>query len=179
MTINNLGGGGIQTLLERRRMLMGANAGEDLSTWVKITFHLNNGSTSQYIVDGSANRVPNAALEAARIILDDAEITPTRQVAMTRGDHVVYYQIGDGGGYGWWYWVTNVTSIEIPANVTSLSSLAVTLAASTGPVMTFFGHAPFTSASTFTTFVTNRTIYVKEEYKQEYIDLGFSNVNTF
>lgn len=161
--------------LMRRRAMMGES--ENLSTWVKVTFHLNNDSASQYIVDGSISRVPDAAVSASRIIVDGAEITPQRQVAMSRGDHIVYYQIGDGGGYGWWYWVGNVRSIEIPANVTSLSNLAINFATSSAVVMTFYGHPPFSSASG--TFILNRTIYVKEAYKQEYIDLGFTNVNTF
>lgn len=164
--------------LELRRRAMMA-MGEDLSTWVKVTFHLNNDSASQYIVDGNTDRVPDAALSASRIIIDGAEITPQRQVAMSRGDHIVYYQIGDGGGYAWWHWIGNVRSIEIPANVTSLNGSAIVFAASSAVVMTFYGHAPFSSITTFPTYVRNRTIYVKEEYKQEYIDLGFTNVNTF
>lgn len=163
--------------LMRRRAMMGES--ENLSTWVKVTFHLNNDSASQYIVDGSISRVPDAAVSASRIIVDGTEITPQRQVAMSRGDHTVYYQIGDGGGYSWWYWVDNVRSIEIPANVTSLSVPAIVFATSSAVVMTFYGHAPFSSITTFPTYVRNRTIYVKEEYKQEYIDLGFTNVNTF
>lgn len=162
--------------LMRRRAMMGES--ENLSTWVKVTFHLNNDSASQYIVDGSTSRVPDAAVSASRIIVDGTEITPQRQVAMSRGDHIVYYQIGDGGGYGWWYWVTNVRSIEFPANVTSLNGTAIVFATSLAVVMTFYGHAPFFS-SAFGTYILNRTIYVKEEYKQEYIDLGFTNVNTF
>ena len=166
------------TVTELLRRRFGGKKGEDLSTWVKATFHLNNNSASQYIVDGNTNRVPDAALSASRIIIDGAEITPQRQVAMSRGDHTVYYQIGDGGGYGWWYWVTNVRSIEIPANVTSLIGSAIVFATSSAVVMTFYGHAPFSSIIT-ATYVRNRTIYVKEDYKQEYIDLGFTNVNTF
>lgn len=164
--------------LELLRRRFGGKKGEDLSTWVKVTFHLNNDSASQYIVDGNTGRVPDTALSASRIIIDGAEITPQRQVAMSRGDHTVYYQIGDGGGYAWWYWVTNVSSVEIPANVTSLSGAGITFASSPAVVMTFYGHAPFSSIYT-ATYIRNRTIYVKEEYKQEYIDLGFTNVNTF
>lgn len=166
------------TVTELLRRRFGGKKGEDLSTWVKATFHLNNDSASQYIVDDNTNRVPDAALSASRIIVDGAEITPQRQVAMSRGDHIVYYQIGDGGGYGWWYWVVNIRSIEIPANVTSLSYNAIVCATNAAVVMTFYGHAPFSSIPTVT-YITNRTIYVKEEYKQEYIDLGFTNVNTF
>lgn len=151
---------------------------ENLSTWVKVTFHLNNDSASQYIVDSNTNRVPDAALSASRIIVDGTEITPVRYMAMSRGDHTVYYQIGDGGGYGWWYWVSNIRSIEIPANVISLTDIAIVCATSSAVVMTFYGHAPFSSTVTGS-FILNRTIYVKEEYKQEYIDLGFTNVNTF
>lgn len=157
---------------------MRSRRGEDLSTWVKVLFHLNNDSSAQYIVDGNTGRVPDAALSASRIIIDETEITPQRQVAMSRGDHTVYYQIGDGGGHAWWYWVGNIRSIEFPANVTSLSSSAIICAANAAVVMTFYGHAPFSSIASVT-YVRNRTIYVKEEYKQEYIDLGFTNVNTF
>lgn len=164
------------TELIRRRAMMAK--GEDLSTWVKVIFHLNNDAASQYIVDGNTGRVPDAALSASRIIIDGAEITPQRQVAMSRGDHTVYYQIGDGGGYSWWYWVGNVRSIEIPANITSLSATSIVFATSPTPIMTFHGELPFTDSIT-SSFVLNRNIFVKELYKQQYIDYGFTNITTF
>ena len=167
--------GGI-SLLERRRAMMAK--GEDLSTWVNVIFHLNNDAASQYIVDSNISRVPDAALSASRIIIDGTEITPQRYVAMSRGDHTVYYQIGDGGGHGWWYWIGNAISIEIPANVTSLNPNSIVFAASDTLTMTFHGEIPFTNRIT-SSYVLNRNIFVKEQYKQQYIDFGFTNITTF
>lgn len=164
------------TELIRRRAMMAK--GEDLSTWVKVIFHLNNDAASQYIVDGNNNRVPDAALSASRIIIDGTEITPQRYVAMSRGDHTVYYQIGDGGGLGWWYWVSNAKSIELPANVTSIHANAIVFAASNTLTMTFHGEIPFTN-SIASSSILNRNIFVKELYKQQYIDFGFTNITTF
>lgn len=166
------------TVTELLRRRFGGKKGEDLSTWVKVIFHLNNDTASQYIVDGNTSRVPDAALAASRIIVDGAEITPQRQVAMSRGDHTIYYQIGDGGGYGWWYWVGNARSIEIPANVTSLNANSIVFAASNTLTMTFHGEIPFTDRIT-SSYVLNRNIFVKEQYKQQYIDFGFTNITTF
>lgn len=166
------------TVTELLRRRFGGKKGEDLSTWVKVTFHLNNDSTSQYLVDGSTYRVPDAALSASRIIIDGTEITPQRQVAMSRGDHIVYYQIGDGGGHGWWYWVGNAKSIELPANVTSISVNAIVFGTSNSLTMTFHGELPFTDSIT-SSVVLNRNIFVKGLYKQQYIDYGFTNITTF
>lgn len=151
--------------------------GEDLSTWVKVTFLLTNAG-NQYIVDSNTSRVPDAALNASRIIIDGTEITPQRQVAMSRGDHTVYYQIGDGGGYGWWYWVGNARSVEFPASITSLDANAVVFATNANLTMTFHGELPFIGSIT-TSYVLNRNIFVKELYKQQYIDYGFTNITTF
>ena len=159
----------------RRREMMAM--GEDYSSWVKVVFRRSS-SGEQYIVDSSIYRVPDAVLNASRIIVDGVEITPTRSVQMEAGEHEVLYNIGNGMGAGWWYWVSNAKSIELPANVTSINAFAVVFATSNTLTMTFHGEIPFTDRIT-SSHVLNRNIFVKEQYKQQYIDFGFTNITTF
>lgn len=168
-------------MMLRRRTMVAAAKDDPFKDWVKIDFNLTTNKTDFYIVDGSTNRVPDAALAAIRLVVDGVEITPPiRQVDFEAGRHVAYYYIGNGQGTQnwWWYWVGNVTRITFPASYTTLTSSAVVLAA-LAPEMVFkCPHSPFVAGTTLSDYIKNRKIYVPSGSESEYSALGFTNIHT-
>lgn len=164
-------------LITRRRELMMMSGGDPFADWVKII--INKASAGeQYLFDGNTSRVPDTAIAGTRIVLDGVEITPVRSINnMAAGEHTVYYLIPFTSTNWWWYWVGNIKSVIIPAAIQSINPESFTMAANPSVQMTFYGYCPYTSVVT-AAYIKNRPVFCTAAYRQDFEDVGFTNITT-